>query len=202
MKTSMASHITPACCGTSKAAKLLQLSVGTVQSLADKKVLHAWITEGGHRRISLESIQNYQLQQQKLPALQRLMSDRLKIMVVDDDDVTRHLLQDTCLSAHPHIDCCAMTSAIEALLHLPVFRPHVMLIDLLMPKIDGWELIKRLQQNKDFSKLQIISLSALSKEELKDRGGPPVGSRFISKPVDLGWLRGYLLGLLAPQAWA
>ena len=198
----MASHITPACCGTSKAAKLLQLSVGTVQSLADKKVLHAWITEGGHRRISLESIQNYQLQQQKLPALQRLMSERLKIMVVDNDDVTRHLLQDTCLSAHPQIDCCAMTSAIEALLHLPVFRPHVMLIDLLMPKIDGWELIKRLQQNKDFSKLQIISLSALSKEELKDRGGPPIGSRFISKPVDLGWLRGYLLGLLAPQAWA
>ncbi len=198
----MDSHTTPACCGTSKAAKLLQLSVGTVQSLTDKKVLHAWITEGGHRRISLDSIQNYQLQQQKLPALQRLMSERLKIMVVDDDDVTRHLLQDTCLSAHPHIDCCAMTSAIEALLHLPVFRPHVMLIDLLMPKVDGWELIKRLQQNKDFSKLQIISLSALSKEELKDRGGPPIGSRFISKPVDLGWLRGYLLGLLAPQAWA
>ena len=198
----MASHTTPACCGTSKAAKLLQLSVGTVQSLADKKVLHAWITEGGHRRISFESIQNYQLQQQKLPALQRLMSERLKVMVVDNDDVTRHLLQDTCLSAHPHIDCCAMTSAIEALLHLPVFRPHVMLIDLLMPKVDGWELIKRLQQNKDFSKLQIISLSTLSKEELKDRGGPPIGSRFISKPVDLGWLRGYLLGLLAPQAWA
>jgi excisionase family DNA binding protein len=202
MKTSMASHTTPACCGTSKAAKLLQLSVGTVQSLADKKVLHAWITEGGHRRISFESIQNYQLQQQKLPALQRLMSERLKVMVVDDDDVTRHLLQETCLSAHPHIDCCAMASAIEALLHLPVFRPHVMLIDLLMPKVDGWELIKRLQQNKDFSKLQIISLSTLSKEELKDRGGPPIGSRFISKPVDLGWLRGYLLGLLAPQAWA
>jgi excisionase family DNA binding protein len=202
MKTSMASHTTLACCGTSKAAKLLQLSVGTVQSLADKKVLHAWITEGGHRRISFESIQNYQLQQQKLPALQRLMSERLKVMVVENDDVTRHLLQDTCLSAHPHIDCCAMTSAIEALLHLPVFRPHVMLIDLLMPKVDGWELIKGLQQNKDFSKLQIISLSTLSKEELKDRGGPPIGSRFIPKPVDLGWLRGYLLGLLAPQAWA
>ena len=198
----MASHTTLACCGTSKAAKLLQLSVGTVQSLADKKVLHAWITEGGHRRISFESIQNYQLQQQKLPALQRLMSERLKVMVVDDDDVTRHLLQETCLSAHPHIDCCAMASAIEALLHLPVFRPHVMLIDLLMPKVDGWELIKGLQQNKDFSKLQIISLSTLSKEELKDQGGPPIGSRFIPKPVDLGWLRGYLLGLLAPQAWA
>ena len=198
----MASLSTPACCGTSKAAELLQLSVGTVQSLADKKILHAWITQGGHRRISLESIQNYQLQQQKLPVLERLMSERLKVMVVDDDDVTRHLLQDTCLTAHPHVDCCAMASAIEALLLLPVFRPHIMLIDLLMPKVDGWELVKRLQQNEDFSKLQIITLSALSLAELKDRGGPPIGSRFIAKQVDLGWLRGYLVGLLAPQAWA
>jgi excisionase family DNA binding protein len=202
LKISMTSHSTPACCGTSKAAELLQLSVGTVQGLVDKKILHAWITQGGHRRISLESIQNYQLQQQKLPALERLMSERLKVMVVDADTVSRRLIQDTCLAANPHVDCCAMASAIEALLHLPVFKPHIMLIDLLMPKVDGWELVKRLQQNEDFSKLQIITLSTLSQTELKDRGGPPTGSRFIAKPIDLGWLRGYLVGLLAPQAWA
>ena len=198
----MASQTTPACCGTSKAAELLQLSVGPVQSLVDKNILHAWVTQGGHRRISLESIQNYQLQQQKLPVLERLMSDRLKVMVVDADTVSRRLIQDTCLAANPHVDCCAMASAIEALLHLPVFKPHIMLIDLLMPKVDGWELVKRLQQNEDFSKLQIITLSTLSQTELKDRGGPPTGSRFIAKPIDLGWLRGYLVGLLAPQAWA
>jgi excisionase family DNA binding protein len=198
----MANQTTPACCGTSKAAELLQLSVGTVQGLVDKNILHAWVTQGGHRRISLESIQNYQLQQQKLPALDRLMNDRLRVMVVDDDNVTRHLLQDTCLAVHPHVDCCAMSSAIDALLQLPVFNPHVMLIDLLMPEVDGWELVKRVQQQKDYAKLQIITLSALSKEELQNRGGPPQGSQFIAKPVDLGWLRGYLLGLLAPQAWA
>jgi excisionase family DNA binding protein len=198
----MAHQTTPACCGTSKAAELLQLSVGTVQSLVDKNILHAWVTQGGHRRISLESIQIYQSQQQKLPAVERLMNDRLRVMVVDDDAVTRHLLQDTCLSVHPHVDCCAMASAIDALLQLPVFNPHVMLIDLLMPEVDGWELVKRVQQQKKFAKLQILTLSALSEDELQSRGGPPQGSQFIAKPVDWGWLRGYLLGLLAPQAWA
>jgi excisionase family DNA binding protein len=198
----MAHQTTPACCGTSKAAELLQLSVGTVQSLVDKNILHAWVTQGGHRRISLESIQIYQSQQQKLPAVERLMNDRLRVMVVDDDAVSRHLLQDTCLSVHSHVDCCAMSSAIDALLQLPVFNPHVMLIDLLMPEVDGWELVKRVQQQKNFAKLQILTLSALSEDELKSRGGPPQGSQFIAKPVDLGWLRGYLLGLLAPQAWA
>jgi excisionase family DNA binding protein len=201
MKTCMASHTTPACCGTSKAAELLQLSVGTVQSLVDKNILHAWVTQGGHRRITLESIQNYQLQQQKLPALERLMNDRLRVMVVDDDPVTRHLLQNTCLAAHPHIDCCAIASAIEALLHLPVFKPHIMFLDLLMPQVDGWALVKQVQQKENFAQMQIITLSALSQEALQERGGPPPGTHFIQKPVDLGWLKGYLLGLLAPQAW-
>jgi excisionase family DNA binding protein len=198
----MANRTTPACCGTSKAAELLQLSVGTVQTLADKSILHAWFTQGGHRRISMESIQNYQLQQQKMPALEETSSERLRVMVVDDDAVTRRLLQETCQSAHPLVDCCAMSSAIDALLQMPVFHPQVMLIDLLMPEVDGWELVKRIQKQKDFAKPQILTLSELSEEELKKRGGPPKGAQFIAKPIDLGWLRGYLSGLLAPQTRA
>jgi len=197
----MATITTPACCGTSKAAQLLQLSVGTVQSLVDKNVLHAWITQGGHRRISLESIQSYQVQQQKLPALERLMQDRLRVMVVDDDPVTRHLLQDTCIATHSHIDCCALASAIDALLHLPIFKPHILFLDLRMPEVDGWEMVKQVKKIDDYSKMQIITLSALSDADLQAKGGAPMDSHFIRKPVDLAWLKGYLLGLLAPQAW-
>ena len=131
----MAPHPTPTCCGTSKAAELLQLSVGTVQSLVDKKILDAWVTEGGHRRISMNSIHAYQDHQQKLPALVRLIDERLKVMVVDDDPVTRHLLQDTCLSTHGRVDCCAVDSGIQALLTLPVFKPQIIILDLLMPEI-------------------------------------------------------------------
>jgi CheY-like chemotaxis protein len=175
--------------------------VGTVQSLVDKKVLEAWVTEGGHRRISLESIHQYQAQQQKLPAITRLVDSRLRVMVIDDDAVTRHLLQDACLSVHPQIDCCAMASGIEALLTLPTFQPKIVILDLFMPEVDGWEWVKRVKEKEGFEQLQIISISALSSAEVENRGGPPAGSHFVPKPVDLGWLKGYLLGLMAPQAW-
>lgn len=195
----MASHPTPACCGTSKAAELLQLSVGTVQGLVDKNILNAWVTEGGHRRISLESIHNYQVQQQKLPALERLISDRLRVMVVDDDDVTRHMLQDTCLAVHDQIDCSAWASAIEALLQLPLFKPHILFLDLLMPQVDGWEMVRQVKLKEDYSNVQIFTYSALNPEELQERGGPPKGASFLSKPLDLAWLKGYLLGMMSPQ---
>ncbi len=195
---------TPACCGTSKAAQLLQLSVGTVQALVDKKALHAWVTQGGHRRISLASIQNYQIQQQKLPALERLMSDRLRVMVVDDDAVSRHLLQDICLQTSKQIDCCALLSGIDALITLPLFKPQILIFDLLMPEVDGWELAKQIQQKQGYENLKLLTLSALSEEDLLARGGPPGGSYFIRKPIDARWLQGYLMGqvgLAAPQAW-
>ena len=192
---------TPACCGTSKAAQLLQLSVGTIQSLVDKQVLEAWFTQGGHRRISLESILQYQAQQQKLPALSRIIDNRLRVMVIDDDAVSRHLLQDACLSANQHIECCAMASGIEALLSLPSFQPKVIILDLLMPEVDGWEFVKRVKQKEGLTQLHVITVSTLTTAELQERGGPPEGSQFMLKPVDLGWLKGYLLGLMAPQAW-
>ena len=198
----MPNRTTPACCGTSKAAELLQLSVGTVQKLVDNKTLHAWFTQGGHRRISLESIQNYQLQQQKLPAVEESSTERLRVMVVEDDAAMRRLLLETCQSAHPLVDCCAMSSSLDALLQIPVFNPQVMLIDLLIPEVDGLELVKRVQQQKDSAKPKILILSVPSEEELQKRGGPPKGAQCIAKPIDLGWLRGYLSGLLAPQTLA
>lgn len=129
------------------------------------------------------------------------MHDRLRVMVVDDDPVTRHLLQDTCIATHSHIDCCALASAIDALLHLPVFKPHILFLDLRMPEVDGWEMVKQVKKNDDYAKMQIITLSALSDADLQTKGGAPKDSHFIRKPVDLAWLKGYLLGLLAPQAW-
>ena len=47
-------------CGTTYAAKLLGLSVGTIQTLVEKNELQAWKTQGGHRRISMPSIREYQ----------------------------------------------------------------------------------------------------------------------------------------------
>ena len=60
----MSTHTTPErpedYCGTTYAAKLLGLSVGTIQTLVEKTELQAWKTQGGHRRISMQSIRDYQ----------------------------------------------------------------------------------------------------------------------------------------------
>ena len=80
-------------CGTSYAAKMLGISVGTVQGLVEKNDLKAWKTQGGHRRISLQSIQDYQRRHNLAPASMMQGEDRLRVLVVEDDENTRLMLQ-------------------------------------------------------------------------------------------------------------
>ena len=73
-------------CGTSYAAKLLGLSVTTVQSLVEKGEIEAWKTLGGHRRLSLRAINNYL--QKNSPQMAQVDLDprnRLSVLVVEDE---------------------------------------------------------------------------------------------------------------------
>ena len=74
-------------CGTTYAAKLLGLSVGTIQSLVEKNELQAWKTQGGHRRISMPSIRDYQRRHNMLVAPAEPRDNRIKVLLVEDDDM-------------------------------------------------------------------------------------------------------------------
>ncbi len=80
-------------CGTSYAYKVLGISIGTVQGLVERNELRAWRTNGGHRRISLKSIQEYQHRHNLHPNALMLGEQRLKSIVVEDDASTRLMLQ-------------------------------------------------------------------------------------------------------------
>ena len=80
-------------CGTTYAAKLLGLSVGTVQSLVERNELHAWKTQGGHRRISMPSIREYQRKHNMPQTNDEADQPQLKVLAVDDDPVVLEMLR-------------------------------------------------------------------------------------------------------------
>jgi excisionase family DNA binding protein len=101
-------------CGTSYAAKMLGISVGTVQGLVEKNDLKAWKTQGGHRRISLQSIQDYQRRHNLAPASMMQGEDRLRVLVVEDDESTRLMLQANFDQWGLPLDAVMYSSAMEA----------------------------------------------------------------------------------------
>jgi excisionase family DNA binding protein len=184
-------------CGTSYASKLLGLSVGTVQGLVEKNELRAWRTNGGHRRISLKSIQEYQHRHNLHPNALMHGEERLKVLVVEDDEATRLMLQMNFDRWGLPLDVIMYTSAIEAMLDIPSLHPQVLLTDLVMPGVDGFEFVKTLNEHASFRSMAVVAMTGLNSQQVKDMGGLPEGVQLLLKPIDLEWLRGFLGALIS-----
>jgi excisionase family DNA binding protein len=184
-------------CGTTYAAKLLGLSVGTIQTLVEKNELQAWKTQGGHRRISMPSIREYQRKHNMLTNPAEPRDHRLRVLLVEDDAVTREMLRGYCNRSSMPVDCTAMSSGLEALIDISSIKPDVLITDLDMPGVDGFELLRTLRQNPNFNRMTTLVLSALTFEEIESRGGLPEGSIFMPKPINMDWFNGFFTAFLA-----
>ncbi|MEO7400291.1 MAG: response regulator [Polaromonas sp.] len=188
-------------CGTSYAAKLLGLSVATVQSLVEKGEIEAWKTLGGHRRIALQSINAY-LSRHGSPRM-RVDTDpkhRLRVLVVEDDEATRDLYRCQFEAFDLPIDCTWMPSALEALMDIASMRPDLLVTDLSMPGVDGLEMLRALKRNQQLADMQIVVISGLPAEAIAARGGLPPHAHLLKKPVNFDWLQGYLTALVTANA--
>ena len=184
-------------CGTSYAAKMLGISVGTVQGLVEKNDLRAWKTQGGHRRISLQSIQDYQRRHNLAPSSMIQGQDRLRVLVVEDDENTRLMLQANFDQWGLALDVIMYASAMEAMLDMPSLQPQVLLTDLKMPNMDGFEFLKTLSSHNLFSKLAVVVMTGMSPEDVQTKGGLPDGVQMLQKPIDMDWLHGFFDALMS-----
>lgn len=184
-------------CGTTFAAKLLGLSVGTIQTLVEKNELHAWKTQGGHRRISMPSIREYQRKHNMVTIQNEPRDLRLRVLLVEDDAVTREMLRGYCNRSTMPVDCTAMSSGVEALIDIASIKPDVLITDLDMPGVDGFELLRTLRQNPQFHRMTSLVLSGLTPDEIEARGGLPEGTIFMAKPINMDWFNGFFTAFLA-----
>lgn len=190
-------------CGTTYAAKLLGLSVATVQSLVEKGEIEAWKTLGGHRRLSLRAINAYL--QKNSPQRAQVDADprnRLSVLVVEDDEATCELYKAHFDEWDMAVDCSFMPSALEALMDIASMRPDLLITDLNMPGVDGMEMLRALKRNQQLLAMQILVISGLPRESVKERGGLPPNSYYLEKPINFDWLHGYVTALLvANRKW-
>lgn len=184
-------------CGTSYAGRLLGLSVGTIQLLVEKDELKAWKTKGGHRRISISSIHEYQ-NKNKIPANYNWPHDNTKIlrmMLIDDDTDTREMLHEYLNQSKTPVDCTATSSGLRTLIDICSINPDILIADLNMSGMDGFELLRTISRYPQFKRMTILALSGLCSAEIEAKGGLPVGTIFITKPIRLDWFNGFLTAI-------
>lgn len=180
-------------CTTSEAAQLLGVSVGTVQLWVESGLLAAWKTAGGHRRVMRESVEK--LLRKPTPGeaansgpapladAAASASRPLSVLVVEDDSALLRLY-DARISAWPmRPNMVAIDSAFAALVAIGRAPPDLLITDLHMSGMDGFEMLKVIATEPDLADTTIVVVSGLDKGTIRDHGGVPQGIEILPKPV-------------------
>lgn len=166
-------------CSTREAAELLGISVRTAQLWVEDGRLRAWKTPGGHRRILRHSVQ------EMLQHRRREVSDfaEFDILIVEDERVQRFLLEKKLAEAAPGIGIRSAANGYEGLIRIGERQPNLLVTDLMMPGIDGFRMLDTLTSSPLAVPMHIIVTTALTAEEIRERGGLPVGVAIFHKPL-------------------
>ncbi len=108
-----------------------------------------------------------------------------KILAVDDEEgITRMLKRN--LESTGRYDVRTENSGSAALAALSQFLPDLILMDFMMPGMDGGEVAGKIKEDQRFSQIPIVFLSAIvKKDETKPTGSNIGGLMFLAKPVRL-----------------
>ncbi len=102
------------------------------------------------------------------------------VLVVDDEQDIRQAVSEILVEeGHEVIDA---GDGVEALKKLRAFHPGLVLLDFMMPGMNGWEFRRQQQGDPDVSEIPVVVLSAFMPGEAVDAAG------FIQKPFDLSEL--------------
>ncbi|UGQ47219.1 response regulator [Massilia endophytica] len=187
-------------CTTQKAAEMLGISVTSVQQLVEAGVIEAWKTKGGHRRIPLAAIHAYKAssgaQGQGGAAAE---PGEPSVLIIEDNPMQRALYERNLAQWGLPLNVRLCDNGYQALIEISRYRPDILLADIVMEGMDGYEVIKTILGYPELADIHIAILSSMSLQDLEKRGGIPPGVVFFQKPVNPDELRGYLRACIAQK---
>jgi excisionase family DNA binding protein len=156
---------------------MLGMAVRSVQLMVDRGEIQAWKTSGGHRRISRQSVAQWLASRQSNPAssantsrdstFKPDSSADYKILLIEDSSHFQNLVS---LLVQQHFPAASLHLAHDGISGLAKFgqlQPDCLLVDILLPGIDGATLITTLKSDPLFANCYLVIVTGLSPEQLE-----------------------------------
>ncbi|MDH5646490.1 MAG: response regulator [Candidatus Heimdallarchaeota archaeon] len=171
------SYLTPTEC-----AKRLNIATVTLRKWAQQGMLEAVVTPGGHRRYAIEAVASF-AEKYNLPFEHNLDETR-RILIVDDDPQVCSYLQ----ALFAKFKDLAVTEQVhdgfEAGHMLHTFKPNIVLLDLMMPGIDGYEVCHLIKSHPATRHIRVIAITGFHTEENINRITEAGAELCLPKPID------------------
>ncbi|MBW1782483.1 MAG: response regulator [Deltaproteobacteria bacterium] len=124
---------------------------------------------------------------------------RVNILIVDDDETNIKLLKGMLISENYHL--YGASNGKEALKMVGEISPDLILLDVMMPGIDGFEVCRRLKEDEKTRMIPVVMVTVLAEKEYQIRAMEAGADDFLSKPVDQTELRVRVKSLLRIKSY-
>jgi CheY-like chemotaxis protein len=109
--------------------------------------------------------------------------DRIKVLVVDDEANSRRTLCQ--LLQKSGYFCAVAANGAQALELVHSFHPHAIIMDLMMPVLDGFETTRRLKQCRETSAIPVLAVTAMATDQYRQEARNSGVDDFLAKPINL-----------------
>ena len=179
---------------TGAAAGVLQVSIPTIKRWVREGHLKAFRTAGGHFRIAEEEIERFKTKQQMPPTA----DETTRVLVVDDDPQLRDTLMEI-LSLEPTYEVEVARDGYDGLIKVGTFRPHVLVLDLRMPGLDGFQVCRRVKADPVTSTTKILAITGYAEGDARARILEAGADGYLEKPLQLAVLHAEVARLAPPR---
>jgi DNA-binding response OmpR family regulator len=121
------------------------------------------------------------------------------VLVIDDDPSTVKIAT-SALEALDGVEVATAADGFEAGLQVVAFKPDLLILDLMMPGADGFEVCRHIRRDPDLAEIKILVLTAHGTHENLERVLEAGADDFMHKPVDVERLRRQVRTLLCMEA--
>ena len=160
-----------------QAAKYLGVAQSTIRKWSDQERLNAFYTPGGHRRYRRRDLDAF-LERGR----GRAADGGPLVLIVDDDDRLREYVRVN-LEMEGY-EVREARNAEEGLAVLEEASPDLILLDVMMPEVDGWEMLQRVQERHGVGSIPVIMFSGKVDEDSAAEARTRGAQGFIGKPFN------------------
>jgi excisionase family DNA binding protein len=172
---------------TGAIARYCEVSTNAVKKWIRQSDLPAFRTPGGHFRVSREAFRSF-LERHGMPVSAAFFASRApRVLIADDEPVVRELVRELVLSATT--DPVVVETAedgYDALLKVGDFKPDLLILDLKMPRMDGFEACRSIRGNPHTAHIRIVAMTGFSGAGNRERILAAGAHTCFDKPLAIG----------------